>query len=140
MKTKTIFNSVSPCLRGFFLFLFLVKFSFAAQVAPVLNFPEPGMDDPARYKDYVTRFYRDSSKNAVQIYLNRGTGRVVNLWADTANESISFTARASSAPAALQWCSDTADATAQNNQRFVEYFLCANSPEIEIGHLLLGTM
>ena len=52
------------------------------QVAPVLFFPEPGMDDTAAYQGYATRFYRDSKSNTVQIYLDRRSGREVLLWAD----------------------------------------------------------
>ena len=122
------------------MFLLFARLVNAAEVFPVLNFPEPGMDDPARYKDYVTRFYRDSSKNAIQIYLNQATGRVVNLWADTANESVSFTVRTASGQTGLQWCSETADVTNQAGQRFIEYDLCASFPTMEIGHLMLGTM
>src|SRR5262245_48450037 len=128
--------SFSASLRLCGLFFFLAKLVWAAEVAPVLNFPETGMDDPARYKDYVTRFYRDSSKNALETYMNRVTGRAVNLWADSANESLSFTFRG----APLQWCSDTADITNEENRRFIQYDLCASATSLEIGHLLLGTM
>jgi hypothetical protein len=133
-RVSKFYFSAPLRLCGFF--FFLAKFAIATQVAPVLNFPEPGMDDPARYKDYVTRFYRDASKNALEIYLNRATGRAVNLWADSANESLSFTTRGGP----LQWCSDTADVTSEGDRRFVQYDLCAAVPSIEIGHLLLGTM
>ena len=61
--------------------------------APVLSFPEPGLDDTAAYQGYATRFYRDSRDNALQIYIEARAGRVVNLWADAANESLGFTAR-----------------------------------------------
>jgi hypothetical protein len=37
--------------------------------APVLAFPERGLDDPAAYQGYQTRFYREASGNTVQIYL-----------------------------------------------------------------------
>ena len=60
---------------------------------PVLAFPEPGVDDPAAYAGYQTRFYRDSRNNTVQIYLEPSGGRVVNLFANAANESIGFTVR-----------------------------------------------
>ncbi|MGH7699650.1 MAG: hypothetical protein ACREMJ_03895, partial [Gemmatimonadales bacterium] len=60
---------------------------------PVLEFPEPGLDDPATYRDYHTRFFRDARGNALQIYLRLDAGRVVHLWANAANESIGFTAR-----------------------------------------------
>ena len=39
----------------------------AGPVSPVLAFPEPGVDDPAAYRGYQTRFYRDSRRNTVQI-------------------------------------------------------------------------
>ena len=43
----------------------------AAMRAPVLAFPEPGLDDTAAYQGYATRFYRDSRDNSVQVYLER---------------------------------------------------------------------
>ena len=48
----------------------------ARQVLPVLDFPEPGLDDTASYQGYQTRFYRDSKQNTVQVYLEpkRRTG------------------------------------------------------------------
>ena len=63
------------------------------QVAPVLFFPEQGMDDTAAYQGYATRLYRDSKSNTVQIYLDRQAGREVLLWADALDESAAFTAR-----------------------------------------------
>ena len=33
----------------------------ARQVTPVLAFPEAGLDDPAAYRGYQTRFFRDAS-------------------------------------------------------------------------------
>jgi hypothetical protein len=125
----------------FLLFLLINRFAAGADVLPVLEFPEAGMDSPARYKDYRTRFYRDSQKNTLQIYLNQGTGRVVNLWADSANESLSFTARDSAGqPVALRWCGESATATTEQNVRFVQYSLCSESPHLKIGHFLLGSM
>ena len=59
----------------------------ASQTAPVLSFPEAGLDDPSAYQGYQTRFYRDSKRNAVQIYLEPKAGRIVLVWADAANES-----------------------------------------------------
>ncbi|MCI0414009.1 hypothetical protein L0222_14580 [bacterium] len=123
------------------LFLLIGTLATAADVLPVLEFPEAGMDSPARYKDYRTRFYQDSQKNTLQIYLNQGTGRVVNLWADSANESLSFTARDSAGqPVALRWCGESATATAEQNFRFVQYSLCSDSSHLKIGHFLLGSM
>jgi len=47
----------------------------AGEVPPVLAFPEPGVDDPAAYRGYQTRFYRDSRRNTVQIYLEPRAAR-----------------------------------------------------------------
>src|SRR5437773_117887 len=60
---------------------------------PVLEFPTPGLDDPAAYEGYTARLYRDSRGNSVEIYIEGKTGRVVHLWADGLNESIGFTVR-----------------------------------------------
>src|SRR5688500_16565798 len=71
---------------------------------PVLDFPEPGMDDPAAYEGYRTRFYRDGAGNTVQIYIKGTEGRVVTLLADAANESVGFTVRDSAGrPVAPAW-------------------------------------
>src|SRR5437764_8074929 len=76
---------------------------------PVLSLPDPRLDDTTAYEGYRTRFYRDSKGNTLQIYLRRNEGRVVNLWADAANESISFTARDSAgSPAPLDWNGEVA--------------------------------
>src|SRR5512133_3892106 len=76
----------------------------ARTVPPVLSFPEPGMDDPAAYEGYRTRFWPDAAGDAVQVYLDARSGRVVMLMADAANESLAFSARdAAGHPAALDW-------------------------------------
>ena len=118
----------------------------AAQVAradtvpPYLAFPEPQLDDPAAYQGYETRVYRDARKNALQIYLNRKSGRVVHLWADAADESLGFTARDSSGhPADLGWGSGGATVSESNGNRSVSYSLDLPSP-VTIGHFLLGSM
>jgi hypothetical protein len=36
-------------------------------VQPVLGFPEQGLDDPAAYQGYQTRFFRDAKGNVVQV-------------------------------------------------------------------------
>lgn len=109
--------------------------------APVLSFPEPGLDDTAAYQGYTTRFYRDSRDNAVQIYLEPRAGRVVNLWADAANESLGFTARdARGRPAALAWGADSAVAWDSAGVRTVEYRLAAATPGVTLGWFLLGSM
>src|SRR6267154_5690857 len=66
----------------------------AREAPPVLQFPTPGLDDPAAYEGYTARLHRDARGNSVEIYIEGKTGRVVHLWADALNESIGFTARA----------------------------------------------
>ena len=74
------------------------------QVAPILAFPDPTLDDTAAYQGYQTRFFRDFADNTVQIYVDNRAGRVVHLLADAENESIGFTARdAHGVPAKLRW-------------------------------------
>jgi hypothetical protein len=118
----------------------------AAQVAradtvpPYLAFPEPQLDDPAAYQGYETRVYRDTRKNALQIYLNRKSGRVVHLWADAADESVGFSARDSAGrPAQLWWGAAGAVVTATRGTRSVSYILESPSP-LTIGLFLLGSM
>ncbi len=109
--------------------------------APVLSFPEPGLDDTAAYQGYATRFYRDSRDNALQIYIEARAGRVVNLWADAANESLGFTARdARGRPAALAWGADSAAVWDSSGVRTVEYHLAAAAPGVTLGWFLLGSM
>jgi hypothetical protein len=117
-------------------------------VAPVLAFPEPGIDDPAAYQGYQTRFFRDARGNVVQIYLDSRTGRVVNLLADAIDESAGFTVRdGAGRPAAISWASPTATVgidmritSAAGRDRNIEYQLTVASPRVEIGWLLLGSM
>jgi hypothetical protein len=114
--------------------------TMADTVPPYLAFPEPGLDDPAAYEGYETRVYRDASGNAFQVYVNRGKGRVVHLWADAANESVGFTARDSGgAPAELAWSSTGAVVGTSHGTRSVAYGLEAPSP-VTLGLFLLGSM
>src|SRR5438876_10099981 len=76
-------------------FLLLMQSAPARDTPPVLEFPTPGLDDPAAYEGYTARLYRDSRGNSVEVYIGGKTGRVVHLWADGLNESIGFTARRS---------------------------------------------
>src|SRR5215212_562871 len=95
-------------------------------VLPVLAFPEPGVDDPAAYRGYQTRFYRDSHRNTVQIYLEPRAARTTLVWADAANESAGFTTRdAGGRPARLAW--DGTDAVVSDSAGFraIEYGLAA---------------
>ena len=110
-------------------------------ILPVLSLPDPRLDDTTAYEGYRTRFYRDSRGNTLQIYLRRNEGRVVNLWADAANESIGFTARDSAgAPAALAFASEIAFIADSGRTRFVNYRLTSPGPRLALGWFLLGTM
>lgn len=110
-------------------------------VQPVLAFPEAGLDDPAAYQGYQTRFFRDTKGNVVQVYLDARSGRVVNLLPDAVNESVGFTVRdGAGKPIRLEWGSPDAIISQAGNRRTIEYQLVANSPEILIGWILLGSM
>jgi hypothetical protein len=110
-------------------------------VEPVLAFPEPGLDDSAAYQGYQTRFYRDSKRNAVQIYLEPRAGRVVHVWADAANESIGFSLRDGSGSAArATWSDEPAHVADSGAARSLEYRLTTVSPKLELGWFLLGSM
>ena len=120
--------------------LYLLQGGTRLPAPPVLQFPEPGLDDPAAYEGYQTRVYQDARGNAFQVYLNRGTGRVVHLWADAADESVGFTARDSGGtPAELVWSSSGAVVAATGRTRSVSYRLEGPSP-ITLGLFLLGSM
>jgi hypothetical protein len=108
---------------------------------PVLDFPEPGMDDPAAYEGYRTRFYRDGVGNTVQIYIKGKEGRIVALWADAANESIGFTARDSAGqPARVEWAGAEAFHSATGAGRSIEFRLTTDLRRIDLGWFLLGSM
>ncbi len=108
---------------------------------PVLEFPEPGVDDPAAYEGYATRFFRDSRGNAVQVYLDTSDGRVVHVWADAANESVAFTARnVDGLPAPLTWAGHGAEVGEEGQTRIVRHTLAFDVGAVEIGWFLLGTM
>src|SRR5437660_847436 len=107
---------------------------------PYLAFPEPGLDDPAAYEGYATRVYQDASHNAFQVYLKGNTGRVVNLWADAANESVGFTVRDSSGrPAELAWGSSGAVVARSAQTRSVSYALELPSA-VRVSLFLLASM
>jgi hypothetical protein len=108
---------------------------------PVLDFPEPGMDDPAAYEGYRTRFYRDAAGNTVQIYIKGTEGRVVTLLADAANESVGFTVRDSAGrPTAPAWGAMEAVPSTTDNARSLEFRLTSDLPRIDLGWFLLGSM
>ena len=107
----------------------------------MLGFPEAGLDDPAAYQGYQTRFFRDTKGNVVQIYLDARSGRVVNLLADAVDESVGFTVRDGNAkPIRLEWGSPDAVISQDGDNRTIEYQLVANAPQLQIGWILLGSM
>ena len=109
--------------------------------APVLEFPEAGLDDPEAYEGYATRFFRDSHGNTFQIYLDNREGRVVHVWADAANESAAFTVRdAEGRPAPVVWRGAGVEAGSDGRRRLVRHRLGADVESLEIGWFLLGTM
>ena len=111
------------------------------RVQPILGFPEAGLDDPAAYQGYQTRFFRDTKGNVVQIYLDARSGRVVNLLADAIDESVGFTVRdGNGKPIRLEWGSPDATISQVGNRRTIEYQLIANTPQLLIGWILLGSM
>lgn len=113
----------------------------ASQTAPVLSFPEAGLDDPSAYQGYQTRFYRDSKQNAVQIYLEPKAGRIVLVWADAANESVGLTLRdPSGQPVRATWAADSAEVADSGPARSLEYALKVEAPRIELGWFVLGSM
>src|SRR5213596_1014829 len=121
-------------------FLLVAQTATQDTVPPYLAFPDPGLDDPAAYEGYATRVYQDASHNAFQVYLKGNTGRVVNLWADAANESVGFTVRDSSGrPAELAWGSSGAVVTGSARTRSVSYALELPST-VRVGLFLLGSM
>ena len=108
---------------------------------PVLTFPERGLDDPAAYEGYATRFYRDSKGNTVQVYLDGRSGRVVQVWADAFNESLGFTARdGAGRPARVTWGADDATVSDSGATRTIEYRLTADASRLDLGWFVLGSM
>ena len=115
--------------------------TLAQEIPPVLEFPQVGLDDISTYRGYITRFFQDSEGNTIQIYINQNTGRIVNIWADAANESISFTVRDTSGqPVELTWLSEGAEVSSRGRLRFVQYTLTSESTSLDIGLFLLGSM
>jgi hypothetical protein len=113
----------------------------AAAVRPVLELPEPGLDDTAAYQGYRTRFFRDSRGNAVQVYLEQKSGRAVLVWADAADESAALTARdESGGPIALAWGAPGAEVAESGGRRSVSYRLRFPGEPVTLGHFALGTM
>jgi hypothetical protein len=131
----------------------VIQTASARETAPVLEFPTRGLDDSAAYEGYTARLYRDSRSNAVEIYIDGKTGRVVHLWADALNESIGFTVRDSggqggqeataavAAVAAVAFGPREARVGARAGRRWLRYSLTVpGGRSIQIGQFLLGSM
>jgi len=111
-----------------------------AQTPPYVAFPEPGLDDPAAYAGYTTRVYRDVAGNAVQIYIDAKSGRVVHVWADALDESIGFTVRADT-NAAVGFGAGGSTVGATGGRRWLRYSLTVpGGRSTRVGQVLLGSM
>ena len=107
---------------------------------PAIAIPEAGLDDPSAYEGYRTRFYRDSHGNAVQVYIDARSGRVVALLANASDESAGFTARdARGKPAEIDWGADAAGVRDSGNSRIVDLRLRV-PPGTTLGWFVLGSM
>jgi hypothetical protein len=123
------------------LFLLIAPQSVSQNNSPVLEFPEQGLDDLSAFAGYQTRFYRDSEENTVQISIDKNIGRIVNLWADAANESISFSLRGfGDNPVEVSFESINAKNSSEGKKRYLQYSLTVKSSNINIGLFLLGSM
>src|SRR5947208_2681615 len=117
--------------------LLAMQVASARGTPPVLEFPTPGLDDPAAYEGYAARLYRDSRGNSVEIYIEGKTGRIVHLWADALNESIGFTAR----DAAAAFDEGPAAVGATGGRRWLRYSLTVpGGRSVRFGQFLLGSM
>lgn len=110
------------------------------RVAPSLAFPEAGLDDTAAYQGYETRLYRDAANNTVQVYLDRRSGRVVELLADALDESVGFTVRSGARAAPVDWAQRDATVSDSATSRTIAWWLGAHSHTVTVGFFLLGTM
>lgn len=109
--------------------------------APVLEFPEPGLDDPAAYDGYATRFFRDAHGNTFQVYIDGRAGRVVHVWADAANESAAFTVRDTTGRVVpVRWGGPGATPSSDGRERRMRHLLTAGSGALDLGWFVLGTM
>ncbi len=108
---------------------------------PVLEFPQPELDDPEVYRGYSTRFFKDSEGNTVQVILNQTTGRVMVVWGDAANESMAFTLRdTADHPASFHRAGDQAQVATEKDTRFLKFSLRIPASHLRLGHFLLGSM
>ncbi|HEV2670993.1 MAG TPA: hypothetical protein VGU74_07870 [Gemmatimonadales bacterium] len=121
--------------------LLAMQTGVAREAQPVLVFPTPGLDDPVAYEGYTARLYRDSRGNAVEIYIDGKTGRVVHLWADGLNESIGFTVRDSVQVGRVAFGEAKASVWGSRGRRTLLYSLTVpGGRPTQIGQFLLGSM
>ena len=117
--------------------LLMIQAAPPQKTAPVLEFPTRGLDDSAAYEGYHARVYRDARGNAVEIYIDGKSGRVVHLWADALNESIGFTVR----DATVAFGPPAATVGRTGTRRWVRYQLkVPGERSVRIGQILLGSM
>lgn len=122
-------------------FLFVAQMALPAQATrPVLSLPEPGIDDPAAYQGYQTRFYRDAAGNTLQTYMEGLSGRVVHLLANADNESVGFSVRSPNGPPRLAWASEDAQVGAVQGFRYLTHHIVAQAQTAHLGAFLLGSM
>jgi hypothetical protein len=116
----------------------------AAAMRPVLELPEPGLDDTAAYDGYRTRIFRDAAGSPVQVYLDEKSGRVVLLWADSADESAAFSVRdTTGVPAAMDWGAPAAEVSREaggGGERTVTCRLRFPASPVMLGHVAMGSM
>jgi hypothetical protein len=99
------------------------------------------LDDTASYQGYQTRFFRDSKNNAVQIYIQPQTSRIVLVWADALNGSAGFSARdARGRTARVSWGAESAEVSDSEGARGIEYSLVTQTSSIQLGWFVLGSM
>ena len=124
--------------------LALIQAAPTQKSAPVLEFPTRGLDDSAAYEGYHARIYRDSRGNAVEIYIDGKSGRVVHLWADALNESIGFTARRAGgqdSTAAVAFDAGPASVWSTGGRRSLRYAMTLpGGRSTQLGQFLLGSM
>ena len=117
--------------------LLMIQAAPPQKTAPVLEFPTRGLDDSAAYEGYHARVYRDARGNAVEIYIDGKSGRVVHLWANGLNESIGFTVR----DATVAFGPPAATVGRTGTRRWVRYQLkVPGERSVRIGQILLGSM
>jgi len=128
---------------------FLALLLAAQAQAPYVAFPEAGLDEPAAYEGYTTRVYRDAAGNAVQIYIDAKSGRVVHVWADALDESIGFTVRGAVGEAAVGEAAvafgageaSVGTTGGRGGRRWLRYALTVQGGRsTRIGQFLMGSM